>query len=111
MDEQRTDPLVTTVAGPIEELHRYLADSDSRKQLYGVLRSYVSKSGIVPAGEVANETDDLFQDLVRKALEIAYKYQGVGIRPWLLRIAQNLLQQKRESRTRYQQHVILMGDM
>src|SRR5919109_2587016 len=105
MEEQRADPHVMTAASTIEELRRYLADQPFVDRLYGILRSYVSKAQIVAPASVNDETAELLQNVVQKALEIADRYQGVGIRPWLLSIAKNLIKQKRESQVRYQQRV------
>ena len=111
MDEQRADPRVTTAADTIEELHHYLADPPSLERLYGILRSYVRKADVVPPESVDDEAFELLQNVVVKALEIADKYPGVGVRPWLLSIAKNLMKQKRDSLARFQQRVILVGDM
>src|SRR5258708_28933645 len=101
MDEQRADPHVTTATNTIEEIHRYLADQPSMEQLYRILCSYVSKFAMVPPQEVENEAYELLQNLVVKALELADRYHGVGVRPWLLRIAKNLILQKKESQARH----------
>jgi hypothetical protein len=94
MDEQRADPRVTTAADTIEELHHYLADPPSLERLYGILRSYVRKDDVVPPESVDDEAFELLQNVVVKALEIADKYSGVGIRPWLLSIAKNLMKRR-----------------
>lgn len=111
MDEQRADPHVVTAADTGEELHRYLADPLSIEGLYGILRGYVRNAHIVAPESVDDEAFELLQNVVVKAFEIAGKYRGVGIRPWLLRIAQNLIKQKKESKALHQQRVILLGDM
>ncbi|HLG61971.1 MAG TPA: RNA polymerase sigma factor [Ktedonosporobacter sp.] len=111
MDEQRADPQVTTAADTVAELHRFLADSLSLQRLYGILRAYVRKAEIVALESVDDEAYELLQNVVVKAFEIADKYRGVGIRPWLLSIAKNLIKQKRESQARHQQRVILLGEM
>ena len=90
MDEQRADPHVTTAADTVAELHRYLADPSSLGHLYGILRSYVRKADVMPPESVDDEAFELLQNVVVKALEIADKYSGVGVRPWLLSIAKNL---------------------
>jgi RNA polymerase sigma factor (sigma-70 family) len=111
MDEQRADPRVVAAADTVEELHRYLADPLSIEGLYGIMRGYVRNANIVAPESVDDEAFELLQNVVVKALEIAGKYRGVGIRPWLLSIAQNLMKQKKESLTRHQQRVVLLGDM
>lgn len=111
MDEERADPPVMTATNGIEELHRYLANPSSLNQLYGILRGYVKKASIVAPENVNDEAYELLQNVVVKAFEIAEKYSGVGVRPWLLRIAQNLVKQKKESQGRQQQRVILLGDL
>lgn len=111
MDEQRADPHVTTAADTVAELHRFLADSLSLQRLYGILRAYIRKAEIVALESVDDEAYELLQNVVVKAFEIADKYRGVGIRPWLLSIAKNLIKQKRESQARHQQRVILLGEM
>jgi RNA polymerase sigma factor (sigma-70 family) len=81
------------------------------ERLYGILRAYVRNANIVAPESVDDEAFELLQNVVVKAFEIADKYSGVGIRPWLLSIAQNLMKQKKESYTRHQQRIILLGDM
>ena len=111
MDEQRADPRVMTAADTVEELHRHLADPPSLERLYGILRAYVRKADVVAPESVEDEAFELLQNVVVKAFEIAHKYSGVGIRPWLLSIAKNLMKQKKESQARHQQRVILLGNM
>lgn len=111
MDEQRADRRVTTAVGTVEELHRHLADPPSLERLYGILRSYVRKADVVVPESVDDEAFELLQNVVVKAFEIADKYPGVGVRPWLLSIAKNLVKQKKESQARHQQRVIHLGDM
>ncbi len=111
MDEQRADPRVVAAADTVEEFHRYLAEPLAIEGLYGIMRGYVRHANIVAPESVDDEAFELLQNVVVKALEIAGKYRGVGIRPWLLSIAQNLIKQKKESLTRHQQRVILLGDM
>jgi RNA polymerase sigma factor (sigma-70 family) len=111
MDEQRADPRVVAAADTVEELHRYLAEPLAIEGLYGIMRGYVRHANIVASESVDDEAFELLQNVVVKALEIAGKYRGVGIRPWLLSIAQNLIKQKKESLTRYRQRIILLGDM
>ncbi len=110
MDDQRADPRVMTAADTVEELHRHLADPPSLERLYGILRAYVRNANIVAPENVDDEAFELLQNVVVKAFEIADKYSGVGIRPWLLSIAQNPMKQKKESYTRHQR-IILLGDM
>lgn len=111
MDEQRADPHVVAAADTVEELHRYLADPLSIEGLYGIMRGYVRNANIVAPESVDDEAFELLQNVVVKALEIVGKYRGVGIRPWLLSIAQNLVKQKKESLTRHHRRVILLGEM
>lgn len=111
MDEQRADPRVVAAADTVEELHRYLAEPLAIEGLYGIMRGYVRHANIVAPESVDDEAFELLQNVVVKALEIAGKYRGVGIRPWLLSIAQNLMKQKKESLIRHQQRVVLLGDM
>src|SRR6266700_3960831 len=110
MDEQRADPRVMTAADTVEELHRHLADPPSLERLYGILRAYVRKADVVAPESVDDEAFELLQNVVVKAFEIADKYRGVGVRPWLLSIAKNLMKQKMESQARHQQRVILLGE-
>jgi DNA-directed RNA polymerase specialized sigma24 family protein len=109
MDEQRADPRVVAAADTVEELHRYLAEPLAIEGLYGIMRRYVRHANIVASESVDDEAFELLQNVVVKALEIAGKYRGVGIRPWLLSIAQNLIKQKKESLTRHQQRIILLA--
>lgn len=111
MDEQRADPHVMTAADTVEELQHYLADPPSLAGLHGILRGYVRKAGIVAPGSVDDEAFELLQNVVVKAFEIADKYRGVGVRPWLLRIAKNLIKQKKDSQIHHQQRVVLLADM
>jgi RNA polymerase sigma factor (sigma-70 family) len=111
MDEQSADPCVMTAADTVEELHRYLADAPSLRCLYGILRGYVRNANIVASGSVDDEAFELLQNVVVKAFEIADKYSGVGVRPWLLSIAKNLMKQKKESQVRHQQRVALLSDI
>jgi len=102
MDEQRADPHVTTVPDTIAELRRFLADQSSMDGLYGILYGYVKKANIVALEKVQEEASELRQNVVLKALELADKYHGMGVRPWLLRIAKNLIMQKKSQIQRHQ---------
>lgn len=102
MDEQRADSHVTTALDTIVELRRFLADQSSMDGLYGILYGYVKKANIVAPEKVQEEASELRQNVVLKALELADKYHGMGVRPWLLRIAKNLIMQKKSQIQRHQ---------
>lgn len=111
MDEPLTNTSVATAADTLIELHRYLADSSAIKTLHGILRSYVRNAHLVPPTEVDDEASELLQNTVRRAIEIADKYHGTGIAPWLLSIAANLLRQKRRSEAQHREKVIPLRDL
>jgi RNA polymerase sigma factor (sigma-70 family) len=111
MDEQQANTSVVTAADTIVELHRYLEDSHSRETLYGILRSYVRKAQLVSPAEVDDEAYELLQNVVLRAIEIADKYRGTGITSWLLRIAINLIRQKKKSQAVHQEKVVQLRDL
>jgi RNA polymerase sigma factor (sigma-70 family) len=102
MDEHRTDPHVTTAPDTVVELRRFLADQSSMDGVYGILCGYVKNAHIVAPEKVEEEASELLQSVVLKALELADKYHGMGVRPWLLRIASNMVMQKRSQIQRHQ---------
>jgi RNA polymerase sigma factor (sigma-70 family) len=111
MDEQQADASVATAADTIVALHRYLEDQRSRENLYGVLRSYVRNAHIVSPTEVDDEAYELLHNVVIRAMEIADKYHGTGITSWLLRIATNLIMQKKKSLAIRSGKVVQLGDL
>lgn len=114
MNDPRTDPPMTISTDTVAELRHYLANADNIKCLYGILRSYVRKSGLVPSNDedtVNNATYELLQNLVLKAFELVEKYHGSGLRAWLLSIAQNLLKQKRSEQARYYQRETSLSEL
>lgn len=98
MDEQPVEQNVAITSAVTIELHRYFANEQNVVCLYGILRSYIKRSQIVPANDEVERdaTYELLQDLVIKAHDLAEKYHGVGLQAWLLCIARNLIMQKRE---------------
>lgn len=111
MDEQQVETSVAAATDAIVELHHYIADPLSREKLYNILRSYVRNAHLVSATEVDDEAYELLQNVVVRAIEIADKYRGTCITPWLLSIAANLIKQKKKSQAIRQEKVVQLKDL
>lgn len=106
MDEQRAAG--TDIR---REVSRYLTDPPSLNRLCRTLRLYVINANFVTPAEIDDEASELLQNLIEKALGIADKYHGGGIRPWLLSIAQQLLKQRKVSRARRRKHELSLSEI
>ncbi|HEU5382298.1 MAG TPA: sigma-70 family RNA polymerase sigma factor [Ktedonobacteraceae bacterium] len=111
MDEQPANVPVVIATDTIGELHRFLEDPLLNDKLRKTLYSYVKNLLHTPQAEIEDEAYELMHDVVVKAIEIADKYHGAGMMPWLLRIAINLLRQKRKSLAVHREKVVSLGDL
>ncbi|HEY7415919.1 MAG TPA: sigma-70 family RNA polymerase sigma factor [Ktedonobacteraceae bacterium] len=114
MNDPWTNAPMTISTDTAAELRHYLANDHNIECLYGILRSYIRKSGLVSPDDedaVNDTTYELLQNLVLKAFELVEKYHGSGLRAWLLSIAQNLLKQRRAEWARHHQRETSLSEL
>lgn len=111
MGDHPTKAPVVTATDTIKELHCFLENPLLSDKFRKILCSYVKT--LLPAvqAEIEDEAYELMNDVVVRAIEIADKYHGTGMLPWLLRIAINLLKQKRKSQVVHREKVVSLGDL
>ena len=96
-DEVREESRPTATLNPQAHLRHYLEQEDHIYHLQSIIGKYVHEAHLVTtSSEEANLVFDIVSATIIRAFELVErKYHNQGIRPWLLRIAINLVLQKR----------------
>jgi RNA polymerase sigma factor (sigma-70 family) len=95
---RETDATLPRTPNVAMQLRQFI--DDHAESLTGILRSYVTKAGLASDGEIPEEAQDLFGEVVVEALKSADRFDPSSRPPraWLLKIAANLVMRRQSER-------------